>query len=103
MTQTIVTDFIILVLAIVIGFELISRVPSLLHTPLMSATNAIHGIVVVGAIAVVIASEDTVTTVLGLIAVIFGAINVVGGFIVTDRMLYMFGTRRGSSARRSAR
>ena len=84
----------VFVLAVVIGFELISRVPSLLHTPLMSATNAIHGIVLVGAILVVAASDDTLTTVLGLVGVVFGAINVVGGFLVTHRMLSMFTGRR---------
>ena len=84
----------VFVLAVVIGFELISRVPSLLHTPLMSATNAIHGIVLVGAILVVAASDDALTTALGLVGVVFGAINVVGGFLVTHRMLSMFTGRR---------
>jgi NAD(P) transhydrogenase subunit alpha len=85
-----VSQFIVLVLAIALGFELISRVPSLLHTPLMSATNAIHGIVVVGALVVVLTAHETLTTVLGLVAVFFGTVNVVGGFIVTNRMLEMF-------------
>ena len=100
MTRDLLSQLTVLVLAIVIGFELISRVPSLLHTPLMSATNAIHGIVLVGAMIVVIGPDDTVTEVLGFIAVVFGAINVIGGFIVTNRMLDMFRTRpqpRGKS------
>jgi H+-translocating NAD(P) transhydrogenase subunit alpha len=95
----IVTQFVVLVLAIALGFELISRVPALLHTPLMSATNAIHGIVVVGAVVIVLTSHDTLTKVLGLVAVFFGAVNVIGGFIVTNRMLEMF---RGGSRRRRA-
>ncbi|MEJ7716997.1 MAG: NAD(P) transhydrogenase subunit alpha [Thermoleophilaceae bacterium] len=95
-------EFTVFALAVVIGFELIARVPSLLHTPLMSATNAIHGIVLVGAIiALAGAGEETsiLTKILGMIAVIFGAINVVGGFLVTNRMLDMFssqGRGRGS-------
>ena len=100
MTRDLLSQVTVLVLAIVIGFELISRVPSLLHTPLMSATNAIHGIVLVGAMIVVIGPDDPLTEVLGMIAVVFGAINVVGGFIVTNRMLDMFRTRpqpRGKS------
>jgi H+-translocating NAD(P) transhydrogenase subunit alpha len=100
MTGTeIVTQFVVLVLAIALGFELISRVPALLHTPLMSATNAIHGIVVVGAVVIVLTSHDTLTKVLGLVAVFFGTVNVIGGFIVTNRMLEMF---RGGSRRRRA-
>jgi NAD(P) transhydrogenase subunit alpha len=96
-TAEILSQFVVLVLAIALGFELISRVPALLHTPLMSATNAIHGIVVVGALVIVLTSHDTLTKVLGLVAVFFGAVNVVGGFIVTNRMLEMF---RGGSRRR---
>jgi H+-translocating NAD(P) transhydrogenase subunit alpha len=84
----------ILVLAIFLGFEVISKVPPLLHTPLMSGTNAIHGIVIVGAILVAGAGhKDTLTTVIGLIAVILASANVVGGFVVTDRMLEMFKKR----------
>jgi len=81
----------ILVLAAFVGFEVISKVPATLHTPLMSATNAIHGIVIVGALIVAgAASQGTVQIVLGTLAVFFGALNVVGGFVVTDRMLEMF-------------
>ena len=78
-------------LAIFLGFEVISKVPTLLHTPLMSGTNAIHGIVIVGAILVAgHADADTLTRVLGFVAVVLGTANVVGGFVVTDRMLEMF-------------
>ena len=98
MTQELLSDLTVFVLAVVIGFELISRVPSLLHTPLMSATNAIHGIVLVGAILVVAHAEDTLTKVVGLVAVVFGTINVVGGFLVTQRMLGMFRARRPQRA-----
>ena len=98
MTGGILSQLVVLVLAIALGFELISRVPALLHTPLMSATNAIHGIVVVGALVIVLTSDDTLTQVLGLVAVFFGTVNVVGGFIVTNRMLQMF---RGGARRRA--
>jgi NAD(P) transhydrogenase subunit alpha len=80
----------VLALAVFVGFEVISKVPTMLHTPLMSGTNAIHGIVIVGAILVAGVGGDGLATELGLIAVVFGAINVVGGFLVTDRMLHMF-------------
>ncbi len=80
----------IFVVAAFLGWELISRVPNLLHTPLMSATNAIHGIVLVGAIIVIATANDLFTMVVGFIAVVFGAMNVVGGFWVTNRMLGMF-------------
>ncbi|MFY9265152.1 MAG: NAD(P) transhydrogenase subunit alpha [Solirubrobacterales bacterium] len=81
----------ILALAAFLGFEVIAKVPQTLHTPLMSATNAIHGIVIVGALIVAgEAAGGTVQIVLGTVAVFFGAINVVGGFVVTDRMLEMF-------------
>ncbi len=91
------TELTIVVLAAFVGFEVISKVPNTLHTPLMSATNAIHGIVIVGALVIVLTAEDTLTKVLGLVAVFFGAVNVVGGFIVTNRMLEMF---RGGPRRR---
>ena len=89
-----VFELTILVLAIFLGFEVISKVPTLLHTPLMSGTNAIHGIVVVGAM-VVLGSphKDTFDWVIGVLAVVLGSANVVGGFVVTDRMLEMFKKR----------
>ncbi len=83
----------IFVLAVFLGFEVISKVPTTLHTPLMSGTNAIHGIVLVGAMVVAGAFDTTLATILGFVAVIFAAGNVVGGFVVTDRMLQMFRKR----------
>ena len=81
----------ILVLAIFLGFEVISKVPTLLHTPLMSGTNAIHGIVVVGAMLVLgIGHKGPFMWIVGFLAVVLGSANVVGGFVVTDRMLEMF-------------
>lgn len=80
----------IFIVAAYLGWELISRVPTLLHTPLMSATNAIHGIVLVGAILVLAASGDLFTRIVGFVAVVFATANVVGGFWVTHRMLGMF-------------
>jgi len=91
----IVIELTVLVLAIFVGFEVISKVPSLLHTPLMSGTNAIHGIVLVGAIVVAgLPDQRTWIHVVALVAVALGTINVVGGFVVTDRMLEMFKQRR---------
>jgi NAD(P) transhydrogenase subunit alpha len=82
--------FFIFVLAIFIGFELISKVPSMLHTPLMSGTNAIHGIIVLGGMLVLADASSTLTIALGFVGVVFGSANVFGGFMVTDRMLQMF-------------
>jgi NAD(P) transhydrogenase subunit alpha len=85
------TELTIFVLACFVGFEVISKVPNTLHTPLMAGTNAIHGIVIVGGmLAIAVATGDTLGKVLAVIAVAFGTINVVGGFLVTDRMLEMF-------------
>ena len=82
--------FYILILAIFIGVELIKNVPSVLHTPLMSGANALSGVVIVGALLVMLEAQTTVALALGFIAVVLGIINVVGGFAVTDRMLQMF-------------
>jgi NAD(P) transhydrogenase subunit alpha len=94
MTPEQILDLIVLLtiftLAVFVGVEVISKVPPTLHTPLMSATNAIHGIILVGAMIVLGEAEDAISIILGLIAVIFGTLNVVGGFAVTDRMLEMF-------------
>ena len=90
MSQEIVLGIFILILATFVGYEVISRVPSVLHTPLMSGTNAIHGIVMLGAILVAGAAHGMVANVFGFIAVAMGAANVFGGFVVTDRMLEMF-------------
>ena len=89
-----VVELTILVLAIFLGIEVISKVPTLLHTPLMSGTNAIHGIVIVGALPVAgTADPDLLTGWVGFIAMILASANVVGGFVVTDRMLEMFKRR----------
>ena len=85
------------VLAVFVGFEVISKVPQMLHTPLMSGSNAISGITIVGAIVVAGRVESPISTVLAVIAVAFAMINVVGGFLVTERMLQMF-RRRGEDA-----
>jgi NAD(P) transhydrogenase subunit alpha len=87
----------VFVLAIFVGFEVISKVPQMLHTPLMSGSNAISGITIVGAIVVAGRVESPISTVLAVIAVAFAMINVVGGFMVTDRMLQMFKARGDSS------
>ena len=87
----------ILVLAGFVGFAVISKVPNTLHTPLMSATNAIHGIVLLGGILVIGASHGALSKIMLVIAVTFGTINVVGGFLVTDRMLEMFKPRKPKS------
>lgn len=80
----------IFVLAVFVGFEVVSKVSTTLHTPLMSGANAIHGIILVGAIIVAAKAESTLGTALSIIAVILATINMVGGFVVTDRMLEMF-------------
>ena len=90
MSRELVLPIYVVILAVFTGFEVISRVPSILHTPLMSATNAIHGIVLLGAMLVLGAADTPVLHVLGFIAVVLGAANVFGGFVVTDRMLEMF-------------
>ena len=80
----------IILLSIFLGIEVISHVPSVLHTPLMSGANAIHGVVIIGAIIVMGHAQSALAMVLGFVAVILGTLNVVGGFVVTDRMLEMF-------------
>ena len=95
MSQTLLTSITVFVLAVFLGFELISRVPTLLHTPLMSGTNAIHGIILVGAMLIAGSADSDLEKVLAFVAVVFGTINVVGGFLVTDRMLEMFRQRPG--------
>jgi NAD(P) transhydrogenase subunit alpha len=88
--MSLITEITIFVLAAFVGFEVISKVPTTLHTPLMSQTNAIHGIVMLGGLIVVGFANDGVEYVIGTIAIAFGTINVVGGYMVTDRMLAMF-------------
>jgi len=84
----------IFVLSVFVGVEVVAKVSSTLHTPLMSGANAIHGIILVGAILVTGGAESTLTLVVGLVAVVLATVNLVGGFVVTDRMLQMFGARR---------
>ena len=90
-------NFTIFVLAILCGFAVISKVPATLHTPLMSGANSIHGIVLVGAMIIALHATDIVSQVLSLVAVAFATMNVVGGYVVTDRMLQMF-RKRGAPA-----
>lgn len=78
------------VLSVFLGFEMVSHVPAILHTPLMSGANAIHGVVIIGAMIVMGHAETTGALILGFLAVVLGTLNVVGGFVVTDRMLEMF-------------
>ncbi len=85
----------ILVLAAFVGYEVVSKVPTMLHTPLMSGANAIHGVIVVGAMLIAATADDSLRIILALVAVTLGTINVVGGFVVTDRMLEMFKRRPG--------
>jgi NAD(P) transhydrogenase subunit alpha len=90
MNATLLAEIYVFVLAVFVGFEVISKVPVVLHTPLMSGTNAIHGIVMLGGVLVLATSENPVLVALGFLAVVLGAINLFGGFVVTDRMLEMF-------------
>ena len=97
-----ITEITILVLAAFVGFEVISKVPNTLHTPLMSATNAIHGIVVLGGILVISSAVGAFNKVILFIAIVFGTINIVGGFLVTDRMLEMFKGRKAEQVEAAA-
>jgi NAD(P) transhydrogenase subunit alpha len=85
-----VNEIYVFILAVFVGFEVISKVPVVLHTPLMSGANAIHGIVVIGGILVLGTASGLLEVLLGFVAVVFGTINLAGGFVVTDRMLEMF-------------
>jgi NAD(P) transhydrogenase subunit alpha len=93
MMEALLVSIYVFVLAIFIGFEVIAKVPQMLHTPLMSGSNAISGIAVVGALVVAGLAESTLTIILGVVAVALAMANVVGGFLVTDRMLQMFRKR----------
>ncbi|MFR9787629.1 NAD(P) transhydrogenase subunit alpha [Streptomyces sp. MB22_4] len=90
MSTTLLIDITVLVLSLLVGFEVISKVPATLHTPLMSAANAIHGVVLVGVITVAGLADGPLAYALVTLAAVFAAMNVVGGFVVTDRMLGMF-------------
>ena len=98
MSSALFTDLSIFVLSVLVGIEVISKVPVTLHTPLMSAANAVHGIIVVGAILVAATADSPWTYALGFVATAFAAMNVVGGYVVTDRMLEMFRPRRETAA-----
>jgi H+-translocating NAD(P) transhydrogenase subunit alpha len=98
MSDTLVTSLTVFVLAVLVGFEVISKVPATLHTPLMSGANAIHGIVLIGAMAIAASADNPLSLVLSFIAIVFAAMNVVGGYLVTDRMLQMFRPRRSPAA-----
>src|SRR5271156_1139529 len=89
-TETLIATIYVFILAAFLGYQVISRVPPLLHTPLMSATNAISGISLVGSLVTAGAHQTTVSAVLGFVAVVCSTTNVVGGFVITDRMLKMF-------------
>ena len=100
LASTLTTNLAILVLAGFVGFVVISKVPNTLHTPLMSGTNAIHGIVILGGLLLIgLSGNGTFNRVLLVIAIVFGTINVVGGFLVTDRMLEMFKSKPQPKAR----
>jgi len=96
-----ITLLTLFVLAVFVGFEVVSKVSSTLHTPLMSGANAIHGIILVGAIIVAGQAQSPLTLVVGLLAVLLATVNLVGGFVVTDRMLEMFRGRKTSAAQTS--
>ena len=96
MTAEMVADLSLFVLALLVGFEVISKVPPTLHTPLMSGANAIHGVVLVGVMLLAVTADGTTGYVVTFIAAVFAALNVVGGYVVTDRMLTMFRSRARS-------
>ena len=100
MNEPLLSALTVFVLAVLVGFEVISKVPATLHTPLMSGANSIHGIVLVGAMFIAATADNPVSQLLALVAVIFAAMNVVGGYVVTDRMLQMF--RRRATPREAA-
>jgi H+-translocating NAD(P) transhydrogenase subunit alpha len=97
-TASLISDISIFVLSLLVGFEVISKVPATLHTPLMSAANSIHGIVLVGVMLTAAAAHSDVGYVLAFVAAVFAAMNVVGGYRVTDRMLKMFRKRPSEGA-----
>ncbi len=100
MSAVLLAEIYVFVLAVFVGFEVISKVPVVLHTPLMSGTNAIHGIVMLGGVLVLATASTPLLTSLGFVAVVFGAMNLFGGFVVTDRMLEMFRAKKPAGKRR---
>ncbi|NHC43654.1 NAD(P) transhydrogenase subunit alpha [Motilibacter aurantiacus] len=103
MSEQLLSDLTVFVLAVLVGFEVIGKVPSTLHTPLMSGTNAIHGVVLVGALLIASTADDLLSYVLAFVAVAFAAMNVTGGYVVTDRMLGMFRRRREPVTQKGSR
>ena len=97
MTPELLAAITIFVVSLLVGFEVISKVPATLHTPLMSGANAIHGVVVVGVMLLAVKADSALGYVLVFVAAVFAAMNVVGGYVVTDRMLEMFHARRRDS------
>jgi len=95
-SNELLNEFTFFVLAVFVGIEVISKVPTILHTPLMSGTNAIHGIILVGALVIAAGASSPINIVLGFLAVVLATTNVVGGFVVTDRMLEMFKGRQAA-------
>ena len=104
MPSQFIIELTVLVLAIFVGFEVISKVPTMLHTPLMSGTNAIHGVVLIGALVVLgrVEHPSLAIQIILFVAVVFGTLNVVGGFVVTDRMLGMFKGKKAVAVKASA-
>ena len=102
MTAHLLTELTIFILAVFVGFEVISKVPTTLHTPLMSATNAIHGIVLVGAILVAGVVDTPYNAILGFVLVVLASLNVFGGYTVTERMLQMFRPKAPAPKREDA-
>src|SRR5271165_3137351 len=100
--QNNLAQFYVVILSVFLGIEVISRVPSVLHTPLMSGANAIHGVIIIGSIIVMkeASPDNYLALTLGFLAVIVGTINVVGGFVVTDRMLEMFKTGKETASKK---
>jgi NAD(P) transhydrogenase subunit alpha len=96
MSPDLLADLSVFVLSLLVGFEVISKVPATLHTPLMSAANSIHGIVLVGAMLIAVSMDNVFGYVLGFVAAVFAAVNVVGGYVVTNRMLAMFRSRKST-------
>ena len=94
MSLELVAALTIFILAVLVGFEVISKVPATLHTPLMSGANSIHGIVLVGSMLIAATANEPLSQILAFVAVVFAAMNVVGGYVVTDRMLQMFKRRQ---------
>ena len=99
MTNELLATVTVFVLALLVGYEVIGKVPATLHTPLMSGANAIHGVIVVGVMVVAASTDSVLGYIVLFVAAVFAAMNVVGGYVVTDRMLHMFRARRSDRGR----